>query len=675
MKIKSFLQKINPKAKQILSILGIAVVISQGAFAFSKLAATEPRFNFLSGDRELLRGSNLTTGQSVWRDPISGDAGNEFQGIVYYHNGVVDTTAQNTRIRVSIPEKTTNNTAKISATISADNAATVSDTVVDGQTVGLSGLTVNLNQNADLEFVPGSVRWYPDQLENPNVPVSLPNGQSGNEITGAGINIGDIKGCWPFAGYVVFNFRTKTIEQPNLDINKTVRNVTANQSSFVEIADASANDKVEFKIEVKNPGTTTLSSVVVKDNLPASLSYVDGSLKIDGNAVAAGDFFANGLNIGSIASGSSKTILFEAKVPANISNVSTLTNTATATSGTLSDTDQAQVRLIADQTVNIVENKDAKNLTTGETATLSNDIKRVEARAGDRIEYTLTTKNTGNATAPDYVIKDGIADVLQESNFESATDGGSVVNTSLSGDNSKQIVYPAVNIGAGEAVVRKFIVKIMDPLPNNPASGNDFDHNLYNIYGDRVLVRINIPTPPPQSPILHIAKTVRNVTTNETDFVENNSARAGETLEYMIAFSNTGNAPADQVRFKDVLPANVKYIAGTTVISTNGGTEHTLADNIAADGIMLDTIAAGENGYIKIRALIESGAAVGSSLVNTASIIDNDATISDTATTCIVAEAIKAAIPQLPRTGADTLIISGIVAVVAAAGFAIKRFI
>ncbi|MFA5158637.1 MAG: isopeptide-forming domain-containing fimbrial protein [Patescibacteria group bacterium] len=671
-KIKSFFKKIQPKTKYILGILGIAAIVSQGAFAFTKLSATEPRFNFLAGDRELFRGANVTENETVWKDPVSGTPGDEFQGIIYYHNGMVNTTAENTRIKVTIPAQTANKTATLTARISADNAAAVTDTIVDGQVVGLSGLTVNLTEDAELDFVPGSVRWYPNQLENPNAPVVLPGGQTGNElVTGNGVNIGGINGCWEFAGYLVFNFRTRTIEQPALNIEKTVRNVSDNQTAFVEQADANSNDRVEFKVVVENSGNSQLSAVTVKDVLPAELTYVPNTLKIDGTPTDVGQFFGTGLNTGSLAVGASKTITFEAKAPANIAAAKTVVNTATVTSGSLSDNDTASVRLCPELAPNIVLHKDAKNLTTGASAVLEGNTKVVEARPGDVIEYTLTTQNTGNATSENYEIKDGINDVLQEASFVSATNGGHVVNTGLAGNDAKQIVYPAVNIVADQTVVRKFTVKVMDPLPNNPASGFDFDHKLYNIYGDAVLVTINIPTPPPTAPILHIAKTVRNVSTNEAAFVESNTATPGDTLEYMIAFSNTGNAAADQVRFSDLLPANVSYITGTTILSMNGEAEHTLADGIIAEGVMLDTVPFGESGYIKFRVLTSKDIADGASLINTANLTDNGVTISDTAATTFLAPIVKASTP-LPRTGANLLVISAIIsAIFAAAGMVV----
>lgn len=676
-KISNFFNKLKPKAKYILSILGIAAIISQGAFAFTKLSATSPRFNFLSGDYELFRGANTNIDHPAWDDPISGNAGDTFKGIVYYHNGEENTTATNTTIKVTIPAQTSNKSANLTARISADNAENVTDTVVDSQIVGLSGLTVNLNQDANLELVPGSVKWYPNQQNNPNIPLVLPGGQSGDEITSAsGINIGDIIGCWEYAGYVVFSFKTSQITAPGIEIAKTVRNLTAGEIAFVETTSAAANNEVEFKIVATNTGTAVANNAIIKDSLPADLAFVSGSMKIyrDGSATpealtdaVASQIFASGWNMGDLQVGAARanTLVFKAKAPSGISTAKSVINTAEVSSGSLSNSDTASVNLAPDQSPNIVLNKTAKNLQSNQIASprmvAGRSVLALEGLAGESVEYTLITKNTGNAIAEDYQIQDGIADILDYADVTAVSDGGSVVD-GTSGNEAKLVKYPTVDITAGQTVTRTFTVKIKNPLPNTPPRGFSYDMQMYNRYGDEVVVFLSIPTPPQKYPILHIEKLVRDFTINEINFVDQNTAIAGDTLEYLIRFSNTGDGPADQVKFSDVLPANMSYIAGTTIISVNGAIERTLPDGIVSGGVTLDTIAAGDAGYIKFKVITNAGIANNSVLVNTASLTDNAVTISDTALTTFKAPVVPASAPisvvHLPRTGVDTAVVA-----------------
>ncbi len=691
-KFKKFLKRLQPKAKYILGILGIAAIVSQGAFAMTKLSATGPRFNFLQGDYEMFRGANVTAGDTVRKDPISGTSGDVFEGLIYYHNGIVDTTAENTTVKVTIPAKTVNKTAILGASISADNAATITDTVVDGKVVGLSGLTVNLNQDANLALVAGSVRWYPNQQSNPeNIPTVLLNGQTGNEIVGAnGLNIGGINGCWNYAGYVTFQFKATPITNVSLDVQKTVRNVTTGETNFVEQTNASASNIVEFKINAVDTGNKVADNLIVKDTLPADLTFVAGSMKIARNGATSAEIvsdanatlvFGNGWNTGDLAIGATKadTITFQASAPANIASEHIVTNTVRISSNEISASDEAKVKLLQNTSPCIVLNKDAKNLTTGQIAVANNVsgtvMKTLDAKPGDTIEYTLTTKNTGNAVSNGYVIKDGINDILEEANFVSASNGGTVVATGLAGDNAREIQYAAVNIAPNQPITRTFTVKVMDPLPNNPASGNDYDHKLYNLYGDKVLVTISIPTPRVVTPILHIGKTVRDFTINELNFSKSDTAYAGDTLEYMIAFSNTGNGPADSVLFSDVIPANTTYIQGTTVISVNGGAEHTMADGIVGNGVLLDSIAAGDSGYIKIKVVTQTNIAANTVLTNTANLTDNGVTISDTALTTIKVPVVIAK-ATLPKTGADSTSVAAIISVLLAGAstLIVRRF-
>lgn len=670
--IRNLINKIKPKAKYILSVLGIAAVVSQGAFAINQLSANSPRFNFMNGDYELFRGANQTQNETVWKDPVDGNVGDTFKGIIYYHNGMVDTVAENTRIKVTIPASTSGNSAVLSARISADNAETVTDTVVDGVVVGQSGLTVNLDSSANLELVPGSVRWYPDQQNNPNIPATLPFGQTGDEITSAnGINLGNINGCWEYAGYVVFSFRSVVNTAPALTVDKTVKNVTVG-GSYAEEVNASADNEVEFKITVSNPGSEDLSDVNFRDALPADLTFVSNSMKLyragsgtpeqlsDG---VASEIFGSGWNMGDLEFGAAKanTFVFSTTAPAEISVAKQVVNTAYASAGSLSDNDNARVNLVPDETPNIVLHKNARNLSSGQDAEIrmigGREVLALDAVAGESIKYTLSTSNTGNASAEDYIIEDGIADILEYAQVTAVSDGGSVVD-GTSGNEAKLVRYPEVTIEPGETVTYTFTVEVYDPIPNNPPAGYSYDMQMYNCYGDEVIVILSRPTPPQPTPELRIEKLVRDFTINQVDFVDHNEAIAGDTLEYLIRFSNVGDGPADQIKFTDLLPANTQYIPGTTIISINGEIEHTLSDGITADGVMLDTLAAGDSGYIKIKAITFAGIAAGETLVNTASLVDDGVTISDTAQTTFKAPVVLTPAPILPKTGAENIIIS-----------------
>ena len=645
------LSTIKKYGKYLLGIAACATIVSQLVLPAVSMRADQPRFNFLQGDHELFRGLNSSKDETVWKDPVAGEAGDIFSGSVYYHNGMVDTVAENTKIKVNIPTQTTDNSAKLTAVVSADNADTVSDTVVDGQIVGLNGLTVNLDKDAGIALVPGSVKWYPNKS---TAAQELPFGQSGNEIvTSNGLNVGNIQGCWEYSGYITFAFKTTPKVQPaNLTIAKTVKNVSKNQTSFSESVNAEQGDKVQFKIETISNGGSDAPNVVISDQLPAELSVVSGSARLDKagaiSIISETTLLSSGVNIGTLVTGTKATVIFEATAPLSITSSHSVINTAKVTSGSIVLTDTAQVCFQAG-VVNIIQSKSAYNQTQKIDATTR------AAGAGDTIEYTLVTKNTGNS-GTDYVVKDGIADILEYADMISISDNGSLVAGDPNTNDAQLVSYPSVKIAAGSEIVRKFTVKVKNPLPNNSTNGFHFDDKMFNVYGNEILILIGRPTPPVQNPDLRIDKFVRNVTQNELDYVKLNTAFAGDTLEYKITFENVGNAPADYVEIFDALPANVILDPSSTAILSINGEEKSIAENIT-NGYTIKTIMPGDKDYIRFRVITSISIAEGERLKNTGFLDDHGKIISAQAETIIKQKIVPIAQKGLPKTGASAAVL------------------
>ncbi len=162
---------------------------------------------------------------------------------VYYHNNGPQTSdiARNVRAWMQIPTGTAN---QFSATggVRADNAQPSSASV---------RLTLNNGASASLQFIPGSVRWYPNQ--GVSFPQQLLQGQSGNELfTPQGLFLGDQNPGWFAQGNVVADFRVtqptppqptcptiatmaaSNIGQTNATLNGTVSGVTQGASYWFE---------------------------------------------------------------------------------------------------------------------------------------------------------------------------------------------------------------------------------------------------------------------------------------------------------------------------------------------------------------------------------------------------------------------------------------------------------
>lgn len=642
----SFKSYLKSKVKYTLGIASLAAILSQLIFPVLSLQASAARFNFLPGDGEMITGRNITQADTTWGNPITGTAPNEFRGMVYYHNGYEGIVAENTKIKVNIPATSTNKTIKITGSVSADNAETITSTVIDGNIIGNNGLVVSFDQDVNVEFIPGSVKWFPNANQFTNTDLALtplPSGQTGDGIVSAnGINLGNINGCWNYAGFVTFGFKTLVKEAPALSLVKSVKNDTNGEVAYVKTTNAEVGNSLTYKVEATNSGSVSMANAIVKDTLPAGVTFTPNTVLQYKNGATVptllttaeeGQFFGAGLNIGTLPAGKNikNTFVFQAKVDLSAKN--SMINTALITAAGLSASDTAKVNIIAP---NIVKSKSAYNITKTEPAVI--------AEAGNSIEYTLTTKNTGTAAVSNFVVEDDLSTVLNYSEIVSISDSGSIVNVS----GAKTVRWAPVAINPGQTITRKFTVKIVNPLPTTP---NEL--KLVNTYGNLVTITIKRPPVPPQ---MSVAKYVRDITTGESNFVKSNQAYAGDILEYRINFVNIGTVPADAIKIYDVLPANTQYVAGTTTISRNGGNEQTLPDGIVAGGIKLDTVAAGEAGYIKFRVITSTGIAKGETLTNNGYLVFSEKTISDSASTVIVAKGTVAApVTSLPKTGPGSL--------------------
>jgi hypothetical protein len=170
----------------------VVSLFSLSLFA-SNIYAADPVFNSASNDLETLTLENRTTNPSAinpgvanWRDPISASAGDAVSFRFYYHNAVLGTTANNTRLRIAYPGTATTSIVT-TGTILSDNASSVSN----------AG-TINVSSAQTISFE-GTAYWYPNQTTSN--PISLPVTNYGSYVE---VNIGSVAGGWAAQGNVVF---------------------------------------------------------------------------------------------------------------------------------------------------------------------------------------------------------------------------------------------------------------------------------------------------------------------------------------------------------------------------------------------------------------------------------------------------------------------------------------
>ena len=100
-------------------------------------------------------------------------------------------------------------------------------------------------------------------------------------------------------------------------------------SSWSETVKATAGSEIRYRIAFKNTGNTTLENVVIRDTLPAGITYKAGTTMLGEKKLADGVVSKDGINIGSVAAGKTVYVYFYATVDKNLDECKahTLTNT------------------------------------------------------------------------------------------------------------------------------------------------------------------------------------------------------------------------------------------------------------------------------------------------------------------------------------------------------------
>lgn len=82
----------------------------------------------------------------------------------------------------------------------------------------------------------------------------------------------------------------------------------------------------------------------------------------------------------------------------------------------------------------------------------------------------------------------------------------------------------------------------------------------------------------------------------------NNTAKPGDTMEYLITYQNIGNTKQENVVVRDNLPPKMQYVAGTTYLtnSTNPNGVKYNSDNITNGGIVIGGYNPGAGAYVKL---------------------------------------------------------------------------
>jgi len=347
--LTSLIRRAPKRFSAVMAIIAAAIIIPTAVLAswgpdrptynWDGEAANHVVFNSfvdnpVQGDeRNFMQVREATAGADTYADDISLQDGKEYVINMYYHNNASTSLngadknyagiARNAYVKAEIPGLVQNgsNGTVAQGYIGASNASPqeVWDDVKFKNTSG---------GDIALKYVPGSATI--NNFGNANgMKLSDAIVTSGAPIGYDSLN-GDVPGCNEFSGYVTFKIKAV---QSNFTIEKDVR--IAGETEYKENVIAQPGDTLEYRIQYKNTGSITHKNVVIKDTLPAHVSYIPGSTTLKNSNNPNGKTISDtvtttGVNIGDYGAGSNAFVKFNAKV-AGVNQLECGTNTLTNT--------------------------------------------------------------------------------------------------------------------------------------------------------------------------------------------------------------------------------------------------------------------------------------------------------------------------------------------------------
>jgi uncharacterized repeat protein (TIGR01451 family) len=340
----------------LVAVLAVAVIVPASLHAWGpdrptytiEHPADHVTFNSITnnpdiGDERNFVGIRESGTNTQWTDNMTVQKGKEYTVRVYVHNNAaanLNLVAHDVTAKINLPT-TTAKSIQVDGLISSSNA---SPKEVWDQANFTS------SENFNLAYTAGSLKFENNVF-----------GKAGTAIpesvfTNAGAKLGydkldgNIPGCFQYDGYLTFKVKPQFAPTTDFTMSKKVSKHGANQWS--KDYKAAPGETIDYLINYKNTGEAQMDNVVVKDTLPAGVSYVAGS-SVLGNALYPSGIKTNdgvttptGINVGSYKNGGNAWVIFSAKV-ANSKELEcgtkTLVNKATVVTGYGTKEDTANI--------------------------------------------------------------------------------------------------------------------------------------------------------------------------------------------------------------------------------------------------------------------------------------------------------------------------------------------
>ena len=282
--------------------------------------ASYPVFNSITdnptiGDeRDFVRVGEINAEVTDLKNEVEIVPGRQYLVYVYFHNNASATLNDSAHNHSGVAVRT-RMASTFSTVLTPTERGTVSATITADNTKPLSvwdeAYMTTKTDKVLLHYVAGSAKIYNDWKANNSV---VPSSLFTEEGTLIGLNAlnGIIPGCEEYHGVVSYVLQA---EELGGSIDKAV---SKDGQTFGESVNLAPGEEATYQLTIRNTGDVALTNVVIKDNLPAGLTLVPGSITFRANDSTTADplpddIFTTGYNFGTMGTGNVAYITYKVK--------------------------------------------------------------------------------------------------------------------------------------------------------------------------------------------------------------------------------------------------------------------------------------------------------------------------------------------------------------------------
>ncbi|WP_295100924.1 isopeptide-forming domain-containing fimbrial protein [uncultured Microbacterium sp.] len=382
---------------------------------------------------------------------------------------------------------------------------------------------------------------------------------------------------------------------PGLDLRKT--------SDPADGTAVAAGQRITYQVAVENTGNTVLNDVEIADDLSGVFSFaeyqddlattVDGVDLVESGAAITGDMLTW---TGALEPGQIMTFTYSVIVDEDVEG-ETIANSVTA-SGTPPGGDPIVPPAVTTE-------HPVAGFTIAKTA---DPASGTVVQPGQIIDYTVTGTNTGATALAPASIADDLTDVLAHAEYNAdiatAVDGtpvaagaATLTGTDLAWSGTLQpgqVVTITYSVTAGDDASGQVLSNVASGTAT-PTTPNPADPTGPQIPGEPIVP----PTAVTQHPVLGSGFTISKT----ADPASGTAVSAGDTIEYTVTGTNTGDTDLSPVAITDDLTAVLDGAAYNDDVTADRGSA------IAADGMLTWTgsIPQGESVTIRYSVTVDAG--------------------------------------------------------------------